>query len=239
MDGDNLASELDPWGIDSFDHVNVGLPRRTFNLLRTNNKESTLLATAHFLQTGILLNQRVTLVCFDHPSYLLPSFRKHGFNFEEALISEQLIYLYYKPSFSYALNFSTNYRSLIDEAQYLSKGNVSRIAFCNADVLFNLESQLLAKLSTENIIATFNSPHCTLLGCYEASDTAPHQLLDDTAKANLSSYLEIGSQSNTTVPAYNLSVHKFPILHAQDHFKLTVTAGSGFNTPTLELVRHG
>jgi hypothetical protein len=179
------------------------------------------------------------LVCFDHPAYLLPSFREHGFDFEGALLSEQLIYLYYKPSFSYALNFSTNYQSLIDEAKYLSRGNVSRIVFLNADVLFNLESHLLAELSAEKLLATFNTPECTLLGCYEAADTATHNLLDDTSKASLSSYLEIRSHNDAMDPVYNLCVHKFPLLHAQNHFKLTLTPGFGFNTPTLELVKHG
>ena len=239
MELDNLTNAFESWGIDSFDRVYTGLPKRIFNLLRTCNEETTLSALGHYLKTGLDRDERVTLVCFDHPAYLLAGFKEHGFSFDDALQSEQFIYLYYKPWLSHSLNFSTNYQPLIDEAKYLSKGNSGRIAFRNADVLFNLETHLLAESSAEKIMSSLNSGDCLVLGCYQGTESPTHQLLDDISKTCLRSYMEIRSGVENSTTNYELVLHKFPLFHAKQNIHLHLTRGLGFNSPALEFLKHG
>lgn len=239
MELKSSITKLEPWGVTPFDCDYTGLPNLVFNLLRACNKEVSISTIGHFLKAGIELDQRVALVSFDHPAYLLASFKKHGFYLEEELLSEQLIYLYYKPVFSHSLNFSTNYRQLLDETKALSRGDISRIAFLNADVLFNLETHLLAESSAERIMASFSDEHCVVLGCYQATDIPAHQHLDEVSKKSLNSYLEIKPPVHGNDLMYELILHKTPVFHAKKSIDLYLTPGFGFNVPKVEIIRHG
>ncbi len=239
MDTTNSVNDLEPWGITSFDDNYTGLPRRTFNLLRTCNVEVSTSAIGHFLETGIELGQRVALVSFEHPDYLMARFEEYGFDFENELLSEQLIYLYYKPFFSQSINFSTNHRQMFDEIKGLSKGGVNRIVFLNTEVLFNLETHLLAKASAEKIMASFCDDQCVILGCYQATDNPAHQNLDEISKMFLSSYLEIKSPIQGDDLEFELILHKSPLLFAQNSLDLYLTPGFGFNTQELDMISHG
>jgi len=233
------VNELEHWGITSFDHNNVGLPRLTFNLLRACNAEVSISATGHFLKTGIDQGQRVALVSFEHPGYLMSRFKEYGFYFDDELLSEQLIYLYYKPCFSQSINLATNYRQLFSEIKRLSKGDVSRIVFLNADALFNLETHLLTKASAENLMATFSDDQCAILGCYQAADNPAHQHLDEIGKMFFSSYLEIKSVDNNNDQKFELIVHKSPFFIKQNSLDLYLSPGGGFNIQKLEMISHG
>lgn len=239
MELDNLTNSIESWGIDSFDSVHTGLPKRIFNLLRTCDEDTTISGLGHFLKKGLDQDERVTLVCFDHPAYLLSSFKQHGFSFDDALNSEQFIYLYYKPWLSHSLNLSINYQPLFDEAKYLSKGNIGRIAFRNADVLFNLETHLLAMSSAVKIVSSLTCGNCVILGCYQGTDTPAHQLLDDVSKTSLHSYMEIKSAATGNDAAYELILHKFPLAYTKQRINLRLTHGVGFNSPALEILKHG
>jgi hypothetical protein len=233
------ADDIQTWGIVSFDKTYNGLPTRVFNLVHACNKEICIVAIGHFLQAGIELQQRAVLVGFDHPAHLLSKFNGYGFSFEEALNKEQLIYLYYKPSFSHSLNFSTDYKLLFNEIKNLAKGGVKRIAFLNANSLFNLETYILAESSAEKITASFADHNCAILGCYQTIENASHQHLDMVGKTLLRSYIEIQQQEEGNDRCYNLILHNSPLFDADEPINLHLNPGSGFNPPNIELIKHG
>ncbi len=232
------SEDIVPWGIASFDRTYGGLPGRTFNLLRACSSEISLVSIGHFLKTGIESGKCVTLVCFDHPYYILTRLSDLGFSFEDDILSEKFIYLYYKPDFSHSLSLLNNYQQMFSEARNLSNDS-SRIAFLNVDVLFNLESYLLAESSAERIITSFNSPDCVVLGCYQASGTTGHQRLDEVGRTLLSSYLEIRHAGNVDDRRYELIMHKSPLIEIQGSIILNMIPGAGFNPPNIGLITHG
>jgi hypothetical protein len=240
--GFNSAGKFQPWGIELFDRSCFGLPKQTFNLLRACNREAAVSATGHFIKTGIDLEQRVALVCFENPSFLLEKYREYGFSFDDELISEQLVYLYYKPIFSYSVSFGTDYFKLLDEAKRLSNGGVERIVFLNAEVLFNLETTLLAELSVDKVKASFNGDDCVVLGCYQAANIDAHKNLDDVCEGALGSYLEIKRQNHLKDRRYELIVHKSPVFDEKVALELCFTPGAGFNSQNIQniqLIKHG
>lgn len=232
------VEEIAPWGIESFDQFYGGIPGKIFNLLRACNSEVSIVSVGHFLRTGIELDQRVTLVCFDHPSYLLARLNGLGFSFDDEIISEQFIYLHYKPDFSHSLSLLSNYWQMFSEVRKLSRDS-ARIAFLNADVMFNLETYLLAEASAERIMTSFDCPDCVVLGCYQAADTSGHRHLDEVARILLSSYMEIKPAKNADERRYEMIVHKSPLFESQESISLSMKPGTGFNTPNIELITHG
>ena len=240
MELNNSDDALTPWGITSFDSNFIGLPKLTFNLLRTCNKETNIAAIGHFLQEGIEQDQRVALVCFDHPVYLLNSFKEYGFCFDKELLSEKLIYIYYKPFFSHALNFATDHHQLFDEIKRLSKNDISRIAFLNTDVLFNLETHLLAESSAERIMASFSDSHCTVLGSYQVADTQTHQRLDEVSQTTLSSYIEIKPVAYSSDNTYEFILRKSPVFHESNSIELCLNSKFGYSiSNSVKLVENG
>ena len=170
---------------------------------------------------------------------MLANFKEAGFCFDNELLTQQLIYLYYKPLFSYSLCYITDYRQLFEEIILLSNGDIGRIAFLNADVLFNLESHLLAEASAHHIITSFSDDKKTILGCYQASNTPSHQILDQIGKEFLGSYLEIRSAAVENDRAYELLLHKYPLADEKQSIELHLTPGYGFNAPKMNLIQHG
>lgn len=232
--------KVHPWGVLSFDHVYNGLPSQTFNLLRTNNKEIGIAAIGHFIKTGLELGETVAIVSFEHPSYLLSRFQEQGFSFDGALASEQLLYFYYKSRFSYALSFSTNYKKICEELERLATIDMRRIVFLNADVLFNLETHLLARSSAERILTSFSCRQDrVVLGCYQAVNISSHTLLDEVAKESIASYLELKKSEESESSNYDLILHNFPVLNGSSALSLRLTKKFGLNTPTMELVNNG
>jgi len=239
METENRTNQTEPWGIKPYDQVCGGLPKRVFTLLRCCSEEVSIVATAQYLKAGIDLGQRVSLVCFDHPDYLLDKFKSLGFNFVDSLLAEQMIYLYYKPFFSHALNLATNYKQLFDEAIKLSMGNISRIAFLNTEVIFNLETYLLAEASAQKIIESARTDDIILLGSYHATNISSHRYLDQIGRTLLSSFLEIASASEEDDRRYKLILHKLPLLFDQSPIDLIFAPGSGFVVPNIELIKYG
>lgn len=234
-----VVSEERPWGIVSFDSVYKGLPSQTFNLLRTGNKEISFAAIGHFIKTGLDRGERVAIVSFDHPNFLLDKYKEYGFSFAEALASEQLMYFYYKSRFSYSLSFATSYKKIYEELGNLAKRDLDRIVFLYADVLFNLETHLLAKSSVERILASFGKRNSLILGCYQAVNFRAHNVLDEVGHESLISYLELRKGSSGDSSQYDLILHRFPRLDEKAVLSLQLSKSHGFNTPTMELVNHG
>ena len=170
---------------------------------------------------------------------MFAKFKEYNFDFDDALLTEQLIYLYYKPVFSFSLNLATNYRLLFDEIKALAKSEAGRIAFLNSEVLFNLETHLLAETSAEKIMATFCDQDCVVLGCYQATNSHVNTYLNDICHTSLRSFLEITSVNQGGENKYELILHKSPIISEMDPIELRLNKASGFNIPNMELIKHG
>lgn len=236
--GNQLKSKTRRWGVRSFDRVYQGLPNQTLNLLRSGSKSISYAAIGAFIQAGILRGERVALIGFDHPDYVLSKFRKLGFEFAPDIASEQLMYFFYQSRFSYSLSFSTSYQKLFDELYRMAGESLSRIAFFNADVLFNLETHLLAKSSAERIISSFGGRDCVLFGCYQAQKIRAHQLLHEVACETLPSYFELSQGTNYDDSHYKLYLHKFPAIDGPAALNLQLNQGNS-SKPDLELVGNG
>ena len=230
---------LEPWGVELFDQAYGGLPNRLFNFLHTTTKDASIVAVGHFLTTGIQLEQKVVLVSFEHPKQLFPRFKEYNFDFDEALLSEKLIYLYYKPVFSFSLNLAENYRLLFSEIKSLAKGKVQRIAFFNSEVLFNLETHLLAETSAEKIMAAFCDYDCVVLGCYQATNSHINSYLDEVCHTSLRSFIEITRVEQDSENNYELILHKSPLNVENNTIGLRLNKTSGFNVPNIGLIKHG
>lgn len=233
------TEEVAPWGIHSFDQTYGGLPKRVFNLLHTSTKDASIAAVGHFLKTGIKQEQKVVLISFDHPAHLFARFKEFNFDFDSALVAEQLFYLYYKPIFSFSLNFSTDYHQLVDEVKRLACSEIGRIAFFNAEVLFNVETHLLAETSAEKIMASFSDQDCVVLGCYQTTDAHVNAHLNQICHTALRSYIEIRPTTQDNEKKYELLVHKNPLHETNAPIDLRLTTASGFNSPAMELIKHG
>jgi len=239
MDQETSYSETSPWGVTRFDEAYGGLPKRQFNLLQTCNKEVTLAALCHFIKAGMELEHPVVVVGFEHPRQVFYGATQYHFDLEAALASEQLIYLYYKPIFSFSLNFATNYRQLLDEIRCLAKTKTARIAFLNAEALFNLETRFLAETSAEKIMADFSDERFLILGCIQNTPGNTDPCLKQICHTSLHSVMEIRPAQRDASRKYELIAHKNPLRAPQPPIRLRMHRTSGFNTPNLELISHG
>jgi len=237
--GQDKVNGFESWGIQPYDNTCGGLLNSTFNLLRVHNQKSGLVAMGMFIKAGFKMREDVTLVGFDHPVHLLEKLQNYGFNFFSELNSEQLNYLYYKPSFSHPLSFATSYQKMRSELIRLSGNNCKRIGFINVDVLFNLETYLLAQSSVARILSAFVSPDYTILGYYQATNSAAHQHLDNVARNLMGSYIEIKPIAADDSQRYKLLVHNAPVANPEQSIELMLSANSGFMAPNVELVKYG
>lgn len=239
MSSNQLELNLHPWGILSFDRAYRGLPSQTFNLLRYVNKEIGYAAVGHFIKAGLDIGERIAIVTFDNPKYMLEKFQEYGFSFDKSLAAEQLMYFYYKSRFSYALSFSSSYGKMYEELESLSNVGLDRIVFLYADVLFNLETHLLAKQSAERISASFGKRNTVILGCYQAAHFRTHNILDEISHESLVSYLELAKSTHGDNSRYDLIVRRFPMHEESCVLNLQLSEKLGLNTPVIGLVNHG
>ncbi|MEE9355121.1 MAG: hypothetical protein V3U75_05980 [Methylococcaceae bacterium] len=231
-------SMFSAWGIGSFDEHFAGLPKGVFNLLQVCNNETIIASMGHFIQEGIRQDERIVLVGFENPALLAKNFEKYNFFFDKALLSEQLIYLYYKPTFSYSLSFTIDYRDLLKEIRLLANDGVSRVGFLNVDALFNLQSYLLARSSAEKVIASLVDQDILSLGCYQSTDTQEHHNLRTISNILVSSYLEIQPGQTAGYP-YDLVWKNCPVVQDLKTIPLALHTGYGFNYLDLRIQKHG
>ncbi len=159
-----------------------------FNMVRTTDSRSGLLVIGQFIQEALDKGEKAVFISFSNPVQTLEVFKSMGFFFEEAILKENLIYLYYKMDFAETLSLSQDFKSIFDEVDFLGGGNVTNIAFENADVLLNTQSSFLIMSSVQKL-ATFSSNHkSTFLGQYIEADTQTSRYIDQTCKKILFSY---------------------------------------------------
>lgn len=222
-------TKIDQWGIESFDKLYGGLPRSTFNLLRTCNKATQLCAIGHFIEAGLRCNERTVLVGFENASPLFKSLDFYGFPFTKALKEERLIYLYYKDSFSQSLSFTVDYKQIFSELLNIAGSEVNRIAFLNADTLFNLQSHLLARSSAERLTSAVAGMDICILGAYQKLSSSTQEHLDSVALTLLDSYLEICSFDPEGEWSFGLTWHKHQTPKISGDINLFLSQQYGFN----------
>jgi hypothetical protein len=215
-----------PWGIDEFDRRHGGLVGQAFNLLAAPNHDAGMVAVGHFLAAGLDRQSRVCLVAFDNPDPVLAKLSYYGFEFADAIVSERFVYLYYKSTFVPALSCATDYLSVLGEIRALA-GPIERLAFFNADMLFNLQSEYLARASAAKFAAAGVMP--TALGYYSRPDKAAHTLLDAVCASAMPSHLELHANShNNSHQQYVLTCRKGPFARAASPCLLELKPGQGY-----------
>lgn len=202
-----LSTNHTQWGIPMFDNNYQGLPKNAFNLLETADHFSGLLGIACFIKTGLEQGETVTLIAFTTPEKMLQKFTRLGFDFLEMVNCERLHILSYKPAFTRSLNISTDYQALFHEISCLSDHKATRLAFMNADLLFNLESYNLTTVSVSKIHAATQQIAGTILAQFTTVDDLPHHRLRNISTSLLDCYLVIsrkeGSKMSLEVKTYH------------------------------------
>ncbi|MEZ5537093.1 MAG: hypothetical protein R3F02_15900 [Thiolinea sp.] len=191
-----LSTTRSRWGVPLFDNNYRGLPANSFNLLETVDRFSGLLGIACFIKTGLEQGETVTLIAFDSPENVLQKFANLGFDFSDAIDSERLLILSYKPTFTRSLNISTDYQALFAEIDNFSDSKSTRLAFLNADLLFNLESYNLTTISVSKIHHAAQNIAGTILAQFTTVDDIPHRRLRNISASLLDCYLVISRKED-------------------------------------------
>ena len=202
-----LATSRAQWGVPFFDNNYQGLPERAFNLLETADQFSGLLGIARFIRTGLEAGETVTLITFDKPENVIKKFQKLGYHFEEVINNERLFVLSYKPMFQRSLNISTDYQGLFKELYQLSNEQTTRFAFLNADLLFNLESHILASISISKIHDAAKDVDGTILAQFTTADDETHKRLRTVSASLLDCYLVIKRAANKKMALEVITYH--------------------------------
>ena len=230
-------NDLIPWGIRDFDSQFGGLGKNLFNMVRSCDHPSGIAAVGHFLAEGLGRNETVALVSFDNPHIVFSAFSQYGFSFSDSLANEQLIYLYYKPTFSHALSFATDYQNLFGEILRLTDRSLARLAFFNADNLFNLETAHLARASAHKLVAsTTASFECSILGHCLIPQGAPSRYLDEVCNEYLPSYLEITHSPPFSKGLYSINWRRSPYQNHTQSLIQRLVSGQGYvNDEAIEV----
>ena len=174
------------------------LTPRTFHMLESLDSGSGLLAIAHFLCLGLTRGETVALVTHENPKTVAGWFAQIGLDAEKHLRDESLLYFYYKPTFHQSLNISANYETMFTEIHAMTPQPISRLAFLNAETLFNLESLTLAYISAEKLLTASSRHPCITLGQTIQLSTHASQHLQNASASVLGSYLRQRSGSEAT-----------------------------------------
>lgn len=174
-------------GLADFYRSHDSLLENHVNIFNVPDLQYATLAAGMFLADGLQRNEHVAVVSFEHPDPLLSRLAEAGISLYEALRSEQLIYLYYKPDVAHSLSLSVDYRELFREITRLGGTEVRRLALFNVDALINANSDHLVHTSLHHLIYAANHFRVTLLGLFVASGQAGERL-DEGCRATLPGY---------------------------------------------------
>lgn len=173
----------------------------TLNVCSFPSHEATLVTIGGFLAEGLYGDERVALVAFENVSLTIAEFARLGWDFDSAIASERLVYLYYRPVFAQALSLTADYEALFAELKRLT-GKVSRLALLNAELLFNLQSQHLSNLSASKLAATRIADGLTVLAGYTRQDDPSFHWLDTSCASVMLSYFEVEDSADAPASPY-------------------------------------
>lgn len=170
-----------------FYHLHRGFLENSVNIVMVPDLQHTTLLAGMFLEDGLRCAERVVVLSFEHPDMLFARFAEAGLLFGEALETEQLVYLYYKPDVAHSISLSVDYRELFGEVVRLSGEGVQRLVLFNVDALINANSEHLVHTSLHQLIYAANHYQVTLLGLFVSSGHVA-ELLDEGCRAILPGY---------------------------------------------------
>lgn len=165
----------------------AGFLDNSVNIVSVPELQHATLTAGMFLEDGLHCAERVVLLSFEHPDMLFARFAEAGLMFEDALETEQLIYLYYKPDVAHSISLSVDYLELFREVVRLGGEGVQRLVLFNVDALINANSEHLVHTSLHQLIYAANHYQVTLLGLFVASGHVA-ELLDEGCRAILPGY---------------------------------------------------
>lgn len=164
-----------------------GFLENRVNILKVPDLRYATVAAGMFLTGGLQDNERVAVVSFEHPDPLFSRLAEAGLALDDALQTEQLIYLYYKPDVAHSLSLSVDYRELFREVALLGGDEVRRLVLFNVDALINTNSEHLVHTSLHHLIYAANHFQVTLLGLFVAAGQEGERL-DEGCRAVLPGY---------------------------------------------------
>ena len=169
-----------------------------FNMVKTTDSKKGLIVLGQFIQSALDRGEKVAFVSFSNPAQTLEVFRSLGFFFEDALIDERLIYLYYKTNFAKDMSLTQDFKGIFEEIETLGCGDVTNIAFENADVLLNTQSSFLTMSSVQMLASITGNHKATFLGQYVEMNNEASESVDQACQKILASYYSLEEKNNSS-----------------------------------------
>jgi hypothetical protein len=218
-----------PSGIAAYDIYFGGLVLNSLNLFRTSSYEASIVALGAFISHGLRNDERVSLVGFSNPKHIIYKLARYGYtDLEKYINSEQLVYLYYKPFFEKQIGLSTGYGEMVDELIDLSGQDISRLALDNCEIMFNQQSQKLAKTSAIKLLLATERRSFTTLGVFTNESVVTDYLLDQICESTMESYASIERDSKGDNNLFRFTVKKSPETLKTKTICLELNTGIGF-----------
>jgi hypothetical protein len=218
-----------PLGIIEFDRKYGGVVCDAINILEAADQNSSIAALGHYISSGLEQGKRVAFVSFENPKHALAKLEQYGFgSLESYLKKEQLIYIYYTPLFTKALSLSFDYRRLFEEIDQIGGQEITRVAFANCEVLFNLQSVPLAKASAIKLLSATENKKFTTLGSYIRREDSGQKNLTQACESTLISYITIDKCGDNGTSLYQFAVRKSLNMATEDTLKLKLLKQYGF-----------
>jgi hypothetical protein len=230
----NPAGLYTPLGITEFDRKYGGIVYGAFNIMEAVDQDSSITTLGHYISSGLEKGEQVVFVSFENPRHALAKLEQYGFgSFDSYLKNEQLIYIYYKPLFTKSLCLSFNYRILFEEIERIAGQEITRLAFDNCEVLFNLQSVSLARASAFKLLSATENKKYTTLGSYIRREESDQKNLIEACESIIISYIAIDRcDDNETgfseTGFYQFTVRKSLNMATEDKLKLKLLKQQGF-----------
>jgi hypothetical protein len=218
-----------PSGIDAYDAKFGGLVLNSLNLFKTNNYEAGIATIGAFISQGLNNGERVALVGFSNPKHIFYKLARYGYtNLEKHLDNEQLVYLYYKPFFEKQLSLSIDYGEMLDELVEISGPGITRLALDNCEVMFNNQSQKLAKTSAIKLLLATERRSFTTLGTFSNENIGTDYDLGQVCESTMASYITVEQDSENNSNLFHFTAKKSPDVYKKNTLRLELTTGIGF-----------
>ena len=223
-----------PLGINEFDRKYGGIVCGAINIVEAADQDSSIATLGHYISGGLEKGEQVALVSFENPRHALAKLGQYGFgSFDSYLKNEQLIYIYYKPLFTKSLCLSFNYRRLFEEIERIAGREITRLAFDNCEVLFNLQSVPLARASAIKLLSVTENKKYTTFGSYINRKESDQKNLIEACESTIISYIKIDRCEDNEAGFYEADFYQFTVrkslnMATDDKLKLKLLKQQGF-----------
>lgn len=218
-----------PSGIDAYDARFGGLVSNSLNLFKANNSEASIATLGAFISHSLKKGERVALVGFSNPKHIIYKLARYGHtDLEKYLDNEQLVYLYYKPFFEKQIGLSIDYGDMLDELIGIAGRDITRLALDNCEIMFNQQSQKLAKTSAIKLLLATERRSFTTLGVFSNESIGADYDLERVCESTMASYVAIEQDSKHDNSLFQFIVKKSPDVYKSNTLHLELTRRVGF-----------